>query len=803
MDHRTARSDCLRALAWVLAWVGLISASPAQAQLSTGDLVTICWNSDGDDDFALIALAPIPGNTRIFLADNGWSTSTGTLMGESSVPFLQRQIQFDVAAAGIAFGTVIGIDQTASGSAVLATPAQGTLTMVDRFANGQANTGLSFGSAGDQLLVYQTAGGNPAGAVTMVSGFNQSPYSNAPTITIANGWQVGTLPQAGQTGGTSESNAPGGLVVYTGSNGSTATALGLGSFAVDGLTGVDNYKYSGSTALGTKTAFLTAINDPTNWDANDTTPYACVFGAGASPEVAVSGNATSIADGDATPSLADHTDFGNVDTTSGTVVRTYTIANSGSAALTLGSVGVGGTHAADFSVTLQPASPVGLAGSTTFQVTFNPSTTGLRSATLSFATNDADENPFDFSIQGTGIAPEIAVSGNSVNIADGDVTPSASDHTDFGSSDVASGSIVRTFTIGNSGGAPLTLGTVSLVGGQASDFSLTLAPNGPVAAGGSTTFQITFDPSALGLRGTTVSFISNDADESPFDFSIQGTGTGTPDIAVSGNGVNIVDGDATPSTTDHTDFGAVAPVGASLVRTFTIANAGNANLTLGAGSIVTTGVHAADFGIGGITLPATVTPSGSTTFTVSFDPATTGLRSAEINIASNDIDESSFNFAVQGTGAAADLQVSKTNFESGLLPGRDTIYTIQVLNAGPDAVGSVRVVDDVPNTELTNAAWTCSSSPPALCPSASGGPDIDQTTGTLPSGALLQYTLIATPAGAPPAFITNTATVTNNDGSDPNAGNDSASDTDPVVPEGILADGFEQAPTLLRPSIAQ
>ena len=42
---------------------------------------------------------------------------------------------------------------------------------------------------------------------------------------------------------------------------------------------------------------------------------------------------------------------------------------------------------------------------TTFTVHFDPSATGLRSATISIDNDDADENPYDFAIQGTGDAP--------------------------------------------------------------------------------------------------------------------------------------------------------------------------------------------------------------------------------------------------------------------------------------------------------------------------------------------------------------------------------------------------------------
>ena len=46
---------------------------------------------------------------------------------------------------------------------------------------------------------------------------------------------------------------------------------------------------------------------------------------GVAPEIEVVGNATVITDGDATPALADHTDFGESVASSGAVTRTFTI----------------------------------------------------------------------------------------------------------------------------------------------------------------------------------------------------------------------------------------------------------------------------------------------------------------------------------------------------------------------------------------------------------------------------------------------------------------------------------------------
>ena len=125
------------------------------------------------------------------------------------------------------------------------------------------------------------------------------------------------------------------------------------------------------------------------------------------PEMDVLGNSQSIVDGDSTPSLSDHTDFGTGFLGSSPVTRTFTIENTGGEQLNLTSnpdfVQVAGTHAADFTVTGQPSSPVAAGGGTsTFTISFSPAAIGLREAQIIIANDDNDENPYTFSIQGTG-----------------------------------------------------------------------------------------------------------------------------------------------------------------------------------------------------------------------------------------------------------------------------------------------------------------------------------------------------------------------------------------------------------------
>lgn len=126
----------------------------------------------------------------------------------------------------------------------------------------------------------------------------------------------------------------------------------------------------------------------------------------AAREMDVQGNGNSIAADDNLPSSADDTDFGSANVSGSTVSHTFTIENSGGADLNLTGtpkVSISGTHASDFTVMVQPSSPVSSGGgTTTFIIEFDPSAAGLRTAMVSIDNDDSDENPYNYSIQGTG-----------------------------------------------------------------------------------------------------------------------------------------------------------------------------------------------------------------------------------------------------------------------------------------------------------------------------------------------------------------------------------------------------------------
>lgn len=155
----------------------------------------------------------------------------------------------------------------------------------------------------------------------------------------------------------------------------------------------------------------------------------------------------------------------------------------------------------------------------------------------------------------------------------------------------------------------------------------------------------------LRFRGTSGSTGNGWSSDIAIDnVSITSAVTG-PEINIQGNGTNIVDGDTTPSLIDNTDFGDVDIDGSGASNSFTIENLGSATLNLtGASPYVTiSGLNAADFNVSTIPNNA-ILPSNSTTFIIDFTPGALGLRTATVTITSNDVDEGTYTFDIQGNG---------------------------------------------------------------------------------------------------------------------------------------------------------
>ncbi len=188
--------------------------------------------------------------------------------------------------------------------------------------------------------------------------------------------------------------------------------------------------------------------------------------------------------------------------------------------LTLGAVSV----PTGFSLVTSPAASVNPGASTTLVIGLTTKTTGSFSGQVTLGTNDPHNNPYTFTVSGTvQTLTTVHVTGSGQAIAAGDVTPLTSNGTDSGNVEMPETSASHTFTITNAGTATLT-DSVSVVGANPGDFTITKAAVASVAVGSSTTFTIPFDPLHLGSRTATVAFVCNDSTHSIYTFSVTGVG---------------------------------------------------------------------------------------------------------------------------------------------------------------------------------------------------------------------------------------------------------------------------------------
>jgi hypothetical protein len=121
-----------------------------------------------------------------------------------------------------------------------------------------------------------------------------------------------------------------------------------------------------------------------------------------------------------------------------------------------------------------------------------------------------------------------------------------------------------------------------------------------------------------------------------------------PEAHLTGNALQIVDGDVTPVAADGTDFGVVFTCSSTaVVRTFVLRNIGNANLNIG--SITVSGSSAFT-----VQPPASTTllPGQTLNIVVQFMPVTPGMINATVTVLCNDADEGTYTFAVRGAFGA-------------------------------------------------------------------------------------------------------------------------------------------------------
>jgi len=277
-------------------------------------------------------------------------------------------------------------------------------------------------------------------------------------------------------------------------------------------------------------------------------------------------------------------------------------------------------------------------------------TVGGTSSTIGVGIDDITVTGIVFSS-----GPEINIKGKAVSIVDGATPASTANDTDFGTLATNTG-VTKIYTIENTGSTDLVLTAPYVQKSLATTvFSITQPSLTTIPTGNSTTFSVTFNSGTSGTFDEVIEVLSNDTDEGTYNFAIKAIAQSpVPNISLKGNSTIIAVGDNTPTTTDNTDFGGTA-TNTNVVKTYTIENTGTGSLTVN--GILMSNNPASKYNIGGISFPATIAASGSTTFTVTFNSAVAGTFTDTVLIDNNDPTDSTYDFAVTAKAAILNFGV--------------------------------------------------------------------------------------------------------------------------------------------------
>ncbi len=301
--------------------------------------------------------------------------------------------------------------------------------------------------------------------------------------------------------------------------------------------------------------------------------------------------------------------------------KSVTLTNGNATAITISSIALSGANPGDFSIfsktcgtTLAPSA------SCTANITFGPTATGTRTATLNF--NDSDGNsPQAVALSGIGASGVVSAS----------VTGLA-----FPSTTVGSSSAPQSVSLTNGLSSSLAISSLAVTGANAGDFVVSGTTCGAslgVAANCSAT--IVFKPMAASPRSAILTF-TDSASNSPQSVALLGTGL-TPTSTASVSPVSL--------TFASTTVGSASPA-----QTVTLLNSAGAPLSIA--SISVTGANAADFTVSGTTCGATLAAPGTCTVTVLFKPGATGTRTAALSF-TDSATNSPQAVPLSGTGAVA------------------------------------------------------------------------------------------------------------------------------------------------------
>ena len=339
--------------------------------------------------------------------------------------------------------------------------------------------------------------------------------------------------------------------------------------------------------------------------------------------------------------------------------KDVTLTNSGATDLTVSQASLSGAGFTMSNLTLPLTLPPG--GTASISVTFAPTGAGNFGGSVSFSTTSSQARVNSGRRFQAGQSNNVVLALSGVGVQAGTVSANP---TSVAFGNVQVGKIgTQSETLTNTGGSSLTISQANVTGAGFSITGLTLpatlAPNQSVA------FTVKFGPAVTGAVSGNLAIVSDGSN---------------PSLNIPLSGTGIAPGQLVASPTSLA-FGNVQ-IGSSSNKSETITNSGGTNVTISQANIT-----GAAYSISGLTLPATLGPNQSVTFTVTFAPTTAAAANGTLAIIS-DAPGSPLNIGLTGTGVTpGQLTPNPTSLSFGNVQvGSSKTLTETLTNSGGTSV---------------------------------------------------------------------------------------------------------------------
>ncbi len=334
-----------------------------------------------------------------------------------------------------------------------------------------------------------------------------------------------------------------------------------------------------------------------------------------------------------------------------------TLTNTGNQILTISSIASSG----DFSQTNNCGGSVPVGANCTINVTFTPTTVGLRQGQVT-VTDNAPDSPQAVSLSGNGVA-------SAVSLLPGNLS--------FSNQDIFATSPQQKVTVTNVGSATLIFTSITASG----DYQQTNDCSSSLPVGGSCSIYVTFRPGVLGTDNASAT-LNDNALDSPQTIPLSGSGV-TSTISFSPSSLSF------PTQA----VGTTSPP-----QNLTLTNL--ASVTLNISSIVSSNL---DFAESDNCIPS-VPPGVFCTLGITFTPSQDNPESGTSTI-TDDAPDSPQVLSLSGNGTVPAVALSPANLNFGTQPVGTTSppQTVTLTNVGTGVMNLATIIPINPDYAQTNS----------------------------------------------------------------------------------------------------